>query len=107
MNAEISPDGQWLAYQSNKSGQEEIYIRTFPNVTTTELQVSTSGGTQPLWSPDGRELFYVSMGTLMRVPLMKTGSTGKPGTPVKVLEGPYFYGAGFFSGLYRPRVARR
>ena len=94
MNAEISPDGQWLAYQSNKSGQEEIYIRTFPNVGTTELQVSTSGGTQPLWAPDGRELFYVSIGTLMRVPLTKTGSTVKPGTPVKTLEGPYFYGGG-------------
>jgi hypothetical protein len=98
MNAEISPEGQWLAYQSNKSGQEEIYIRTFPNVATTELQVSTSGGTQPLWAPDGRELFYVSMGTLMRVPLTTTGSTVKPGTPVKALEGPYFYGAGFGSG---------
>ena len=97
MNAEISPDGQWLAYQSNKSGQEEIYIRTFPNVATTELQVSTSGGTQPLWAPDGRELFYVSMGTLMRVPLTTTGSTVKPGTRVKALEGPYFYG-GFESG---------
>ena len=98
MNAEISPDGQWLAYQSNKSGHEEIYIRTFPNVATTELQVSTSGGTQPLWARNGRELFYVSMGTLMRVPLTTTGSTVKPGTPVKALEGPYFYGAGVWSG---------
>jgi Tol biopolymer transport system component len=92
MNAEISPNGHWLAYQSNKSGQEEIYVRAFPIVGTKEWQVSTSGGAKPLWVGNG-ELFYESKGALMRVSLMMMGSTLKPDTPLKVLERPYFYGA--------------
>ena len=57
-NAEISPDGHWLAYQSNESGQDEVWVRPFPNVETERHQVSRGGGTRPLWSPTGRELFY-------------------------------------------------
>jgi Tol biopolymer transport system component len=68
---EISPDGHWLAYQSNESGQFEIWVTPFPNVTTGKWQVSTSGGTQPLWARHGQELFYESMGALMRVSPMK------------------------------------
>ena len=92
-NWEISPDGNWMAYQSNKSGQEEVWVRTFPDVRKVETLVSTSGGRMPLWAPNGKELFYESMGTLMRVPLMTTGATIKAGTPVKLLGGEYFYGA--------------
>jgi serine/threonine-protein kinase len=78
---EISPDGRWLAYQSNASGQMEIYVTPFPNVTTGKWQVSTSGGTQPLWARNAQELFYESMGALMRVSLMSTAtfSAGPPG----------------------------
>ena len=55
---EISPDRQWIAYESNESGQREIYVRPFPNVDTGKWQVSRGGGRKPMWAPDGRELFY-------------------------------------------------
>ena len=88
MNAEVSPNGQWLAYESNESGRNEIYVRPFPNVDADKQQVSTNGGTQPLWARNGQELFYESMGTLMRVPV-KTGATFERGTPEKVFDAPY------------------
>jgi WD40 repeat protein len=54
----ISPDGRWLAYSSNESGQWNIYVVPFPNTTATRWAVSTGGGTEPLWSHSGKELFY-------------------------------------------------
>ena len=54
----ISPDGRWLAYVSNETGRDEIYVRPFPDASTGRWQISTSGGTEPLWSRDGRELYY-------------------------------------------------
>ena len=57
-NAEISPDGRWLAYQANASRQDEVYVQPFPLVDRGRWKISTAGGTEPLWSPDGRELFY-------------------------------------------------
>ena len=66
-NGEVSPDGRWLAYESNESGRFEIYVRPFPDVNSGRWQVSTMGGTQPLWAHNGQELFYVAPdGTLMR-----------------------------------------
>jgi len=53
----LSPDGRWLAYVSDESGQQEIYIRAFP-AQGGKWQVSTDGGFSPRWSPDGTELFY-------------------------------------------------
>ena len=85
LNAEVSPNGQWLAYESNESGRNEIHVRPFPNVDADKQQVSTNGGTQPLWARNGQELFYESMGTLMRVPV-KTGATFERGTPEKVFD---------------------
>ena len=64
----VSPDGQWLAYESNSSGRYEIYVRPFPNVGDGQWQVSNAGGVQPLWARNGQELIYVSLtGALMRV----------------------------------------
>ncbi len=54
----LSPDGRWLAYTSDASGQLEVYVRPFPNVGSTKWRVSTNGGADPAWSPNGRELFY-------------------------------------------------
>jgi serine/threonine-protein kinase len=81
-----------LAYQSDESGREEIYVRPFPNVTAGKWQVSPSGGMWPLWARNGRGLFYGSMGALMRVPLTM-GATFEAGTPSKLYDGPYVYGA--------------
>jgi len=76
-NGVVSPDGRWLAYQANDSGAFQIYVRPYPDVTSGRWQVSTGGGTQPLWSPDGRELFYVSpSGALMRVGVERGTSWG-------------------------------
>jgi serine/threonine-protein kinase len=58
-NADLSADGRWLAYQSDESGRPEVYVRPFPDVASARWQVSPSGGTRPLWSRDGRELFYL------------------------------------------------
>ncbi|MDA0329059.1 MAG: protein kinase [Gemmatimonadetes bacterium] len=55
----VSPDGRWLAYASNETGQHEIFIRPFPNVESGRWQVSTGGGHSPVWSHDGRELSYM------------------------------------------------
>jgi serine/threonine-protein kinase len=58
MSAEFSPDGRWLAYVSNESGRNEVYVQPFPGPGERRL-VSNNGGEQPAWSPEGRELFYV------------------------------------------------
>jgi Tol biopolymer transport system component/tRNA A-37 threonylcarbamoyl transferase component Bud32 len=56
----LSPDGKWLAYASNESGRFEIYVRPFPDTDRAKWQVSTDGGTDPLWSRSGRELFFIA-----------------------------------------------
>jgi eukaryotic-like serine/threonine-protein kinase len=58
-NAALSSDGRWVAYESEESGLPQIYVRPFPNVDEGRWQVSTGGGTQAVWSKNGRELFYV------------------------------------------------
>ena len=56
----LSPDGRWLAYVSMESGREEVWVRPFPDAGSARWQVSTSGGSEPAWSHDGRELFFVT-----------------------------------------------
>ncbi len=65
----LSPGGRWLAYVSNESGQNAIYVRPFPNVDDGKWQVSTGNATSPVWSPDGQELFYREGDSLMAVPV--------------------------------------
>jgi WD40 repeat protein len=68
MNGELSPDGRWLAYQSDESGSVDSYLVPFPDVQASKRKVSTGGGTRPLWRQDGHELFYyVNSGTIMAV----------------------------------------
>ena len=90
-NAELSPDGRWVAYDSNASGQYEIYVQPFPDVNQGLSQVSTSGGEQPLWGHDGRELFYRSDAGLMVV-AVETASRFTRGSPEVVVEDQYFAG---------------
>jgi serine/threonine-protein kinase len=56
----LSPDGSWLAYVSNESGRSEVYVRPFPNTGDGKWQISTAGGTEPVWSTDGETLYYRS-----------------------------------------------
>jgi len=66
----LSPDGRWLAYQSDESGRDEIYIRAFPDTAAGRRQVSPAGGSEPLWAHSGRELFYRSAnGHMVAVPV--------------------------------------
>jgi len=55
----LSPDGHWVAYASNESGAYEVYVRPFPDEGGGRWQVSNGGGTEPLWAPDGRQVFYI------------------------------------------------
>ena len=88
-NGEISPDGRWLAYQSDESGQPEVFVRPFPNVNEGRWQVSTTGGTRPLWTRDGRELFYLDRNNLMTLIKVVSSSTSfRTTSPVKVLDTP-------------------
>ena len=87
----ISPDGRWLVYASNESGQFEIYVRPFPNVSTGKWQVSRGGGLKPLWAPDGRELFYRRPDDLaMMVAPIETEPTFSPGNPTVLFEATNF-----------------
>ena len=56
----LSPDGRWMAYVSDESGNREVYVRPFPNVDAAKYPISVGGGMEPLWGRDGRELFYRS-----------------------------------------------
>jgi len=84
----ISPDGRWIAYTSDESGQAQIYVRPFPDVDKERWQASTNGGNSPLWSPDGRELFYFSDGAV-NAATVNTKPTFSVGTPRTLFRGKY------------------
>jgi len=67
--ATLSPDSRWLAYVSNEQGENEVFVRPFPDVNGGKWQVSSGGGSAPLWSHSGRELFYVKGNTMHVVQL--------------------------------------
>lgn len=89
-SAQFSPDGQWVAYASNETGRFEIYVRPFgrPGGSTT---VSTNGGNDPLWSPDGREMFYFEGKNFMSVEI-RTKPAFDAGPPKKLFEGKFASG---------------
>ena len=86
-NAMLSPDGRWLAYESDESGMPEVYIRPFPDVNAGRWQVSAGGGRWPVWHPraGGKELFYVSPKGLMSLSAV-TSPTFTPGRVSMLFE---------------------
>ena len=60
LSISLSPDGRWLAFVSDRSGRNEVFVRPFPDASASLQQVSADGGTEPLWAHSGRELFYVN-----------------------------------------------
>ena len=78
--ARFSPNGRWLAYSSNESGRSEVYVRPFPGLGGTS-QVSTEGGAEPVWSRDGRELFYRGSDGVMAVPVSTQAAAFAAGLP--------------------------
>ncbi len=80
-HAQFSPDGRWIAYQSDKTGGFEIYVRPFPGPGA-DVRVSSNGGAQPRWNPRGQELFYVAADDrLMAVPMVEQSGMPEPGPP--------------------------
>jgi serine/threonine-protein kinase len=86
-SAIFSPDGQWVAYVSADSGRDEVYVRPFPGPGK-RTQISIDGGAAPVWSRDGKELFFTNGDTLFAVPvgLSPTFTNGKP---QRLFSGPY------------------
>ncbi|HEX8407345.1 MAG TPA: protein kinase [Thermoanaerobaculia bacterium] len=85
--ARISPDGRWLAYTSFESGRPEVYVTSFPQAQE-KWQVSSSGGTVPVWRGDGKELFYVAGSSKVMAVPVDTTSTFNAGTPVELFSVP-------------------
>ncbi len=83
--ASFSPNGRWVTYLSNQSGRYEVYVRPFfesDEAPSAYWQVSMTGGIQPRWNPNGREVHYIAPdGQLMAVPIRETGNTLEPGRP--------------------------
>jgi dipeptidyl aminopeptidase/acylaminoacyl peptidase len=87
----VSPDGKWVVYTSNASGRWELYMTTVMK-SGTRVQVTTQGGSDPVWSPDGRMLYYTRPATaeLMALPV----TSGEPpafGNPRRIHSGPFSY----------------
>jgi serine/threonine-protein kinase len=89
-NGIISPDGRWLAYETNESGRFEIHVRPLPDVNSGHWQVSTNGGTRPIWTQSGQELIYVSpTGALVGVGVAR-GPSWTATTPTLLVKEGYF-----------------
>ena len=83
-SASFSPDGRWIAYQSNDQGLNEVYVQTFP-ASGSKWQVSTDAGFFPIWRSDGKELFYFKLGALMAVEI-KPSSSFEAGVPKMLFD---------------------
>jgi len=83
----ISPDGRWMAYASDESGRDEIYITSYPEPRGT-TRISTDGGAQVEWRRDGRELFYRALDRKLMVVPIRGGANFDAGTPQTLFELP-------------------
>ena len=83
----FSPDGNWFAYVSDEDGSDEIYVRSYPDAGAAR-KISTAGGTEPLWSPDGTELFYRLGNSVISVPL-ETALAFRAGQPTELFTGAF------------------
>ena len=85
VSARLSPDGRWLAYTSNESNRQEIYVASFP-APGGKWQVSTSGGSRSVWSHDGKELYFLSTEGKMMAVEIKPGATFQAGVPKPLFD---------------------
>ena len=91
-SASVSPDGRWLAYQSNESGVFEVYVRPFPDVNDGRWQISREGGMSPLWDPRGGALLFRKPVTLeMMTVSFESDPTFVPGNPEGLFEARYLF----------------
>jgi eukaryotic-like serine/threonine-protein kinase len=84
--ADFSPDGKWFAYESDESGASEIYARPFPDANSRRVQISTAGGTKPLWARSGREIFYIDTESYLTSVPVTPGMELRPGRPVRLFK---------------------
>jgi serine/threonine-protein kinase len=96
-NPSLSPDDSSIAYQSTEAGGDHVFLRPFPEVNKGRLQLSSTRGSEPVWSRTGHEIFYRESSTdnlawMMAVPVEKVGSTFKPGPPIKLFPWKYLGG---------------
>jgi eukaryotic-like serine/threonine-protein kinase len=96
---QLSPDGHWLLYQSNESGQPEIYVRDYPALARA-WQVSEGGGAQPRWSRDGREIYSRGGGKIVAASFDGRGSEPRLGRPTALFADEYDFGPGITSPNY-------
>jgi serine/threonine-protein kinase len=89
-NAELSPDGRWLAYSSDESGQHEVYVRSYPNLEERRWQVSVDGGSQPVFSARGNELFFLGKDGRLMGARYSTTDGFAAAAPNVVLEPQYY-----------------
>jgi DNA-binding winged helix-turn-helix (wHTH) protein/Tol biopolymer transport system component len=87
VHAQISPDGRWVAYASDESGRWEVYVQSFP-LTGFKRTISVSGGTEPRWRRDGREIFYLSLTSELMAVNVRTGELPEFGRPVRLFGVP-------------------
>jgi serine/threonine-protein kinase len=91
----LSPDGRWLAYASNESGINEVYVRPFPDAQGGRWQVSNGGGSEPRWSRDGHELFYLDGDLHLNAVQIQTAPTFAAGRRTPLFDASSFVVAGF------------
>jgi serine/threonine-protein kinase len=89
MSARVSPDGKWIAYDSDESGRQEVYVRHFPNVDGGKWTISTGGGRQPQWAPNGRELYYALGSAIYAVSVDTKGNSFVAGAPDMLFSGAF------------------
>ena len=87
--AKVAPNGRWLAYESNETGENAILVRPFPDVSTRRWPFSSGGGEEPVWARDSQTLFYRRGQAVMAV-AVRGATPADWGTPEKLFEGPYF-----------------
>jgi Tol biopolymer transport system component len=94
LNGEISPDGRWIAYDSNESGRYEVYVRPFPAVDSGRWQISSEGGSEPAWARSGRELFFLNAANRMTAVSVPAGASFTYGKPEPLFSVSPYYGTG-------------
>jgi dipeptidyl aminopeptidase/acylaminoacyl peptidase len=99
LNATVSPDGRFLAYQSNESGRVEIYVQEFPEAKS-KWQVSPDGGREPFWRADGRELYYRAPNAKLTAVPVEKAVVFTTGTPQPLFQARF--ASATARGLYRP-----
>jgi serine/threonine-protein kinase len=85
----LSPDGHWLAYNSNETGRFEVYVVPFPNTTSAKWAISSGGGINPMWSHRGNELFYRGASGDIFAVRIRTAPTFSSGTPKRLFAAPF------------------